>query len=174
MTRWQLRFRPGRIRELADRYPSKEADEHILGIGERARAAGEYRFEDFLAVCKWKTPRTQPWCRQNAPDEVSEITRFALSTPVERLRIEVLRCLRGVDWPTASVLLHFAHRDPYPILDVRALWSWGLAEVPAYSFRFWWQYVQHCRALAGAQQVSMRTLDQALWQFSNEHQRKLT
>ena len=35
----------------------------------------------------------------------------------ERLRIGVLLPLDGIDWPTASVLLHLAHRDRYPILD---------------------------------------------------------
>ena len=34
--------------------------------------------------------------------------------------------LSGVRWPTASVLLHFGHRDRYPILDYRALEALGV------------------------------------------------
>ena len=47
---------------------------------------------------------------------VEDITRIALSTNSERLRIESLTLLDGVSWPSASVLLHFGHKDPYPIL----------------------------------------------------------
>ncbi len=37
----------------------------------------------------------------------------------------VLRFLDGVEWPTASTILHFCGARPYPILDYRALWSLG-------------------------------------------------
>jgi len=166
-------FKPQRIRELMDRY-EYENDQHVLEIGRRARAAGEFNFDDFLKVCRWKTSRSQSRCRKNTPQEVGEITRIALSTNIERLRIEVLRCLHGVEWPTASVLLHIAHRDPYPILDRRALWSLGFKNSPVYTFEFWWRYVQTCRNLAQQQGVDMRTLDRALWQYSKENQPSLT
>jgi hypothetical protein len=81
--------------------------------------------------------------------------------------------LEGVAYPTASVILHFLHRDPYPILDVRALWSVS-ADAPAseraYGFEFWSAYVDYTRELASQRGVSMRTLDRALWQYAFEHQ----
>ena len=73
--------------------------------------------------------------------------------------------------PTASVLLHLAHRDPYPILDVRAIWSLGVEKQPSsYSFEFWWAYTAKCRSLAMEAGIPMRVLDRALWQFSRENQ----
>ena len=170
MSLWKLRFKPQRIRQLADRYQYDD-DKTILEIGRAARKAGEFNHQDFLTVCKWKTSRSQARCRQNTPKEVAEITRIALSTSIERLRIGALRCLHGVDWPTASVLLHIAHRDPYPILDVRTLWSLGFDKPPVYSFGLWWRYVQTCREIANKQRIDMRTLDRALWQHSKEGQR---
>ena len=92
---------------------------------------------------------------------------------MERLRIGALRCLSGVEWPTASVLLHLAHKEHYPILDFRALWSLGFDKPPAYTFDFWKKYVQTCRRLAKQQGVDMRTLDRALWQYSKENQVRL-
>jgi len=74
---------------------------------------------------------------QRSPELVREATRAALSTRSERLRIEVLMLLEGVSWPTASVILHFAHEEPYPILDTRALWSVGLRAAPPYRFEVW-------------------------------------
>jgi hypothetical protein len=95
---------------------------------------------------------------------VEETTRIALSCDAEELRIGVLRSLRGVSWPIASAILHFGHRDRYPILDFRALEALGLprGSVP-YNFDFWWAYVTECRHLADRYDVSMRTLDKALW-----------
>jgi len=84
--------------------------------------------------------------------------------------------LDGVDWPTASVLLHFCDRQPYPVLDFRALWSLRISTPPTYTFEFWWAYVICTRQLADAAGESMRTVDRALWQYSKERQpaRRLT
>ena len=78
-------------------------------------------------------------------------------------------CLNGVGWPSASTILHFFHNDPYPLLDFRALWSIGI-ESYKYSFSFWEKYVDFCRNVANENEVSMRTLDRALWQYSRENQ----
>jgi hypothetical protein len=95
------------------------------------------------------------------------VTRTALATPDDRLRIEVLRLLRGVDWPTASVILHFAHTDRYPILDFRALWSLGADDPPAYGYELWAAYTMACRRLADQCRVSMRTLDRVRISVAN-------
>jgi hypothetical protein len=86
------------------------------------------------------------------------------------LRIEVLTLLAGVSWPTASVILHFFHREQYPILDVRALWSLQCDPPGEYDIPFWESYTSSCRSLAQKAGVSMRTLDRALWQYSKENQ----
>jgi hypothetical protein len=83
----------------------------------------------------------------------------------------VLTLLQGVEWPTASVLLHFGHRDLYPILDYRALWSLQVEPPKAgYDFEFWREYTKSCRELARQAELDMRTLDRALWQYSRENQ----
>jgi hypothetical protein len=82
----------------------------------------------------------------------------------------VLTLLDGVGWPTASVILHFYHSDPYPILDIRALWAVGADLTHKYDFEFWMEYVQFCRTTATQVGVDMRTLDRALWQYSKENQ----
>lgn len=169
MTEWRLRFTPRQIRTLASGYAAS-GDDDAIKAGVRARNAGKYSRNDFLTVCAWKTVRSRTQCRRNSPEEVSAITKFALSTNAERVRIEVLTCLYGVGWPTASALLHLSHPDPYPILDVRALWSLGFEKVPSYSFELWWRYVQTCRRISEQQGVEMRTLDRALWQYSKDHQ----
>ncbi len=88
----------------------------------------------------------------------------------ECFRVLALRILQGVDWPTASVLLHFGVVESYPILDYRALWSLGWKRPPTYTFPFWMAYVQYCRNLARQNHLSMRQLDRALWNYSKQHQ----
>jgi len=167
--RFKLRFQLGRIPAIASRYDY--GDSVAEGIGQVVRPVRHYTREQFLELCRWKSVRTQPRCEENDAALVEAVTKVALTTPHDQLRIEVLTLLRGVSWPTASVLLHFGHTDPYPILDYRALWSLGIDKPPAqYTFPFWWAYVKASRRLAINAGVSMRTLDRALWQFSKEIQ----
>jgi thermostable 8-oxoguanine DNA glycosylase len=180
MGKWQLRFDPSQTKALLAAYErdlikrgKSEEEARVVQIGCRAREAGYFAFNDFLRACKWKSPRNQPRYSKNSPELVAEITRIALACPSETLRPEVLQRLHGVGFPVASFLLHIAHSSPYPILDKRALWSWGFDKPPTYNFQFWWDYVQQCRKLAQSLKVDMRTLDRALWQYSKEHQKSL-
>ncbi|MHB8460763.1 MAG: hypothetical protein ACYDAK_12260 [Candidatus Limnocylindrales bacterium] len=167
---FRLRFPLANVADWAARY-SYTDDAAVEAIGVAARQRGWYTRDEFLVVTRWKTQRSKSRCERNDEATVPAITRVALSTSDERLRIEVLTRLQGVQYPTASVLLHLAHRDRYPIIDYRALWSLGVETPPPYySSEFWWAYTQACRSLAAEAGVSMRTLDRALWQYSKEHQ----
>ena len=108
---------------------------------------------------------------KNSEDFVKEVSAFSFNTHDERAKIEALTLLDGVQWPTASVILHLFYPDPYPLLDFRALWSVGLKVPSQYEFSFWWPYVEFCRETAARNGVDMRTLDRALWQFSKEKQK---
>jgi hypothetical protein len=171
MPRFHLRFSPNQIERLAGRYFEPEDAEIEHEIAPRIKKRGRLSKADLLRVCAWKTPRSRGRVETNSEEFVEVVTATALSTSDERLRIEVLTLLNGVGWPTASVILHFGHREPYPILDVRALWSLGIERPPAkYDFLFWWAYTQLCRRIAEKHTCSMRTLDRALWQYSKERQ----
>ncbi len=164
MARFRLDFPSRHIERLAAEFPDSEASE--AGRLARFRGMRVLGRRELLALARWKTPRSRPRVASNPEGFVRAVTRTALTTPDERLRIEVLTLLSGVDWPTASVVLHFCHRDPYPVLDVRALWSLGVEKPSRYDFRFWWDYTRACRRIASAAACSMRTLDRALWQHA--------
>jgi hypothetical protein len=142
----------------------------VIAMGRAARGRGHYTRDEFISVCRWKTPRSSPLVARNSAETVHEATGVALAaaTP-ERQRMSALRSLHGVEWPTASVLLHLAYPERYPILDQRALQALGFQRPPPYSFRFWQAYVSACVDLAGQAGVDGRTFDQALWQWSREH-----
>ena len=165
---FQLRFPANEIEHWAGRY--EYGDKAALAVVAEIKQRGFLSREEFLAVCHWKSPRTQPRCRTNSAEFVKDVTRCALSTASEQLRIEVLTLLRGVSWPTASVVLHFFHSDQYPIVDFRALWSLSRDVPTKYDFDFWLEYAVFCRHLSHETGASMRTLDRALWQYSKENQ----
>lgn len=169
----QFRLRPpaSEIRSWSRRY--RYADTSSLqALGREAVARGWYTRHGLLEVARWKTRgRSVSRCEKNTDALVRRATAAALSSTQERERIEFLVELAGVGYPTASVLLHFAFPDRYPILDVRALWSLGQSGEPrAYSFGYWWSYVEACRSIAAAAHVSIRTLDRALWAYSKANQ----
>ena len=166
---FRLRVHEGELASWAKRY-SYPGDAEMEAQVRPARARGHLLRREFLALCRWKTPRSQPRCRRNGDDYIREVTRIALGTKNEELKIRMLLLLDGVSWPTASVILHFCDRGKYPILDVRALWSVGLRRVPAYSFTLWHAYTLFIRSINRRTGLSMRTIDRALWQYSKERQ----
>ena len=171
MGRFKLRFDESVILELAGKYNYADDARVLNEIGPRARERGYFTKDDFQDICRWKTSRSQSRVTANPAKFIEEATRIALSTAIEEIRIGVLTLLHGVLMPTASVVLHFAHEDPYPIIDFRALWSLGINDRPQfYTFDYWWEYTEFCRELAEKCRVSMRELDRALWQYSKENQ----
>jgi hypothetical protein len=173
----ELRFPISKIRELSDNYDAdmgKRDRELTDAITQKVFPAYERRGylkkEEFLTVCAWKTPRSKPRCESNDESFIQAISQISRTTDCEKLRIQIWTLLAGVKWPTASVFLHFAFPNRYPILDFRALWSLRTDVPPQYSFSFWTRYTESCCTLARKAGVTMRVLDQALWKYSELHQ----
>jgi hypothetical protein len=168
---FKLRFPRQRIPEWSKAYSYDGSDARFLSeIRLAVQKRGYLTAAEFRDICYWKTPRSQSRCRQNTADEIRVLSRAALATTDEALKMELLRLLHGVEWPTASTLLHFCDRRPYPILDYRALWSLGYSRPPRYTMPFWLSYVGYVRRLARTTGHSIRTVDRALWQYSKARQ----
>lgn len=172
---FQLRMSESEIESWSARYSFRSEAALIAGPVASARAHGFLLKAEFLEIAEWKTPRTRSRCQRNDDAFVREVTSLALNpTTSVRLSIESLTLLSGVSWPTASVFLHFCHRDPYPILDFRALWSLTCAVPTTYDHAFWEAYTAFTRELCGRVGCDSRTLDRALWQYSKERQQTTT
>lgn len=169
----RINFSKKRIEELA-----RDRDDRLSGnldeereLMRRMLAAGERKhmtLSDLTAVAtwKWRGGRIRRLCQENSDAEVREITAVSFAADSERLRIGALLALRGVQWPMASVIQHFAFPDRYPILDVRAMKAVG--GCTKYSLESWVEYVTLCRSAAERHGISMRTLDKALWQAGKD------
>ena len=122
----KLRFSPAKIVALSNGYDSalRPRDKRLTDTITQTvfPAYAERGFltkQEFLTVCAWKTPRSRPRCESNDEEFVHEISALARTVESERLRIEMWTLLSGVKWPTASVFLHFAFLNQFPILDFR-------------------------------------------------------
>ena len=169
--RFRLRFPEREIPYWADRYAYAGSDERLLDrVRPRVLERGHLTRAEFLRICAWKSVRTKPRCAENAGRDIRTVTRAALAAADEGSKMELLRMLRGVEWPTASTILHFCDARPYPILDYRALWSLGFIRPPKYTPEFWLEYVAFMRGLCARRRVPIRIADRALWQYSKERQ----
>lgn len=167
--RFRLRFPAAQLAYWAARFPDVGADEPLADrVRPRVLARGYLTRTEFLAVCAWKSPRMMPHCRANSARRIRDVTAAAFAEMDEAHKVELLLELRGVGWPTASVILHFCDARPYPILDYRAAWSLGFDTPPHYTMEFWLGYLDATRRLAQRTGLSLRTLDKALWQYSKE------
>ncbi|HSW55012.1 MAG TPA: hypothetical protein VLH59_07975 [Ignavibacteriaceae bacterium] len=168
--KFKLRFPKKEINYWASRYEYKNEDVMCDEIAPKIQKQKYLTKDDFIYLCRWKSPRIRPQANKNDYALIREITKIALTTPHPKLSIEVLLILKGVSWPVASVILHFGKKNKYPILDYRALWSLGVDRPIMYTFDIWNAYSRYCQKVAKESKVDMRTLDRALWQYSKENQ----
>lgn len=157
------------IRRLANlyRYDDRGYDpaEHLGQAVQRGYMLPEDL--DHVAGWKWRGPIVRMHCWLNSEKAVREASTIAFQrNSSEEGRINALRSLHGVGYPMASVILHFAFPDSYPILDRRAMNAVG--ESTNYSFKKWMDYVKCCRSVAKKCGVTLRDLDKALWVYGGD------
>ena len=63
----------------------------------------------------------------------------------------------------ASVILHFAFPNRYPVLDVRVMHT--IDGPRSYNFSSWTRITEFCRNESAEYGVTMRELDRALWTY---------
>ncbi|MCX6261371.1 MAG: hypothetical protein NTY95_11165 [Bacteroidia bacterium] len=127
--------------------------------------------DDFLKIGRWKSPRPIKYYESNSKSLIKKITTISFHTKHEKIKIEALTILKGCHYPLASVILHFKYPTLYPIIDFRALWSlWGMEHSITYTFELWWKYVEEIRKISKSCNLDCRTIDKALWKYSEEHQ----
>lgn len=143
-----LKLNPRQLREYADRYAYPLNENIVIKATKDIQGRGYLTRSELQQVAEWKSPRSAGHIRKNSAEYITAVTAIPFQTNNVRLQIESLTLLDGVSWPTASVILHLYHKDPYPILDFRALWSLSIDVPTQYNFELWWNYTRICRHLA--------------------------
>lgn len=170
----ELQFDHNQIALLASRYDKNSEDEDVFieEIRKQVEGQGYLTKVQLAAIGEWKSQRIRKHIAKNDEAFVVEVTKAAFASKHPAFQIEVLTLLKGVGWPTASVILHFFFPEPFPILDFRALYSINCEHIEPkdYNFSFWQQYVRFFRKTLKEADLDKRTLDRALWQYSYENQ----
>jgi hypothetical protein len=128
--------------------------------------------DEFVDIARWKSKRPTKHYRSKENDDITvrEITKFSFQTISEKARVESLMVLRGISWPVASTILHFAFPEQYPIMDFRVIWSLGWNQPISYNFNFWQKYCAKIDSLSQRYELQIRTIEKALWRYSKDHQ----
>jgi len=147
----------------------KEIEDRMKCLLKRQRYL---RGEDLVRIGRWKSPRPLRYYMENSDSSTRRVTQLSFSSKDERRRIESLLSsrggLRGVGYPVASTILHFAFSSMYPIMDFRVIESLGWDVPSSYTFDFWQKYCTEVRKVAGEHNLPIRTVEKALWMYSKE------
>jgi hypothetical protein len=142
----------------------------LMARGVRARRRGWLTRGEFIAMCRWKSPRATPHCGKNSAGRIRAATERALAARSERRRMEHLTALSGVSVPVASAILTLLDPRRYGVLDIRvwqllfALRSVGVnARGRGFTVDQWLGYLRELRRHARACGVTPRALEWTLF-----------
>ena len=156
----------------------KRQEEDVIKIRENVKArkkpgspGGYLTKTELMEMGGWKRHTLPSQMDNNSDGHVEKITAevFSLDDDWEKLEKLMDRCegLDGVGQPVASTILHLYDPERYPVFDIHALRSIRIEKKEVeYDCSFWKKYVKFCQAKADCHSVCMRTLDRALYKFS--------
>jgi hypothetical protein len=136
------------------------------------RRSGQFSKPEFLAMCRWKSPRAIGRCQANSAQLIREVSRRVFLTKAEAQRLELLTSLAGVGIPTASAILTLTDPRRYGVIDIRAwqeLYRLGAVQDRAggqgFRTEHWLQYLGILRQQARALGASVRQVEYSLFAF---------
>lgn len=137
-------------------------------------ADGSWSMEDMEWIVRWKSSRSIGYFERNDPVEVQEQVSKAIKVNSVTEKVAVLTELDGVQVRMASAILLFVNPDRFTVLDWRA---WDVLHENGYlpdempddpTVEDYLLYLGACWAIANEYDVSLRTLDMALWALGGE------
>jgi hypothetical protein len=163
---FNLQFAAEDIRSMAVRYDFKE-DKTALDAGARI-SGGDFSRTNLEAIFEWKTKgRGRSRLTKNNDAEIADALKLALEAKTPRAAVAVLTGLSGVDVPVASAILATAKPDDHTIIDWRALHALDVYASNV-TIKLYLSYLGHCKEIAAKNEVTLRELDRAMWQWSKE------
>jgi len=172
-----LKISPGFVEHWAGKYDKRRVFARIHEEGEIRRwlaTRGEPKYlnkRTFLMICWWKTGQMPHIVRSNHFTLIHRATRLVSEVENnDRLKLRILRLLRGVDIPIASTILHFLQPLLFPHFDRHVRSSlekaarWNRSEDDE-SEDAWLEYVAIMRNLSRELGVGLHQLDKALWTY---------
>ncbi len=138
---------------------------------------GYFSRAEFLAMCRWKSPRAIRHYRRNSARTIRRLSRQVLATRSERGRLELLCSLHGVSVPMASAILTLVDPQRYGVIDIRT-WQllYAIKSVTrrprgvGFSFDDWEHYLTTLRLHAKELGAPVRTVEHTLFRCHKRYQ----
>ncbi len=151
-------------------FNDRETEKRIKALLKKRRYLTQENLRDIM---NWKSPRIRHYAYINDELFIKKRTQLSFETENERSRIESLLGqkggLKGVGYPVASVILHFAFPEKYPIMDFRVIRSLGWdVKSEKYNFDYWQRYCCEIMRIKQRLGLSIRIIDKALWKYDKE------
>jgi len=134
------------------------------------RRRGYLTKREFLAICRWKSPRSIRHCMNNSPARIRRQSTIALAARSEQVRFEALTSLDGVGAPTASAILTLTNPRHYGVMDIRVwqlLFEFGSVRTKpggaGFTFSDWHLYLVTLRDHAKQLGTSVRAVEYSLF-----------
>lgn len=141
-------------------------DEKAFEAGRKIRG-GEVTRQNLLTIVAWKSKRRAALIADNSDGEIADALRLALLAREPRSAFAVLMGLNGVAVPMASAILTAIDQERFTVIDYRALEALGVPNADYSKLDFYLHhYFPECARLAAAHRVDLRTIDRALWAWS--------
>jgi hypothetical protein len=147
----------------------------LIGDLRVVRKRGHLTKPEFLAICRWKSPRSIRHCLKNSPARIRRQSATAFASRDERVQFEALTALDGVGAPTASAILTLTDPRRYGVLDIRVwqlLFELGSVRTKpggvGFTVNEWCVYLEVLRLHAKQFRVSVRAVEYSLFLY---HQR---
>lgn len=142
------------------------------------KKAGRFTRGEFLAMCRWKSPRSRRHYERNTAAAIRRASIAALAARSERARMTRLVALPGVSVATASAILTLIDPRRYGVLDIRC-WQLlfhirsvaGNERGRAFTVSQWEQYLARLRGHARGMGVSARMIEYTLFHCHRKLQR---
>ena len=141
------------------------------------RQRGWFTRSEFLAMCRWKSPRSIRHCERNGPARIRSVSRALLATRDEGQRLALLTALSGVSVPTASAILTLVDPRRYGVLDIRVwqlLYAMGTVGRRPHGVGFtagdWLTYLATLRQAAREAGTTVRLAEYSFFLCHRNHQ----
>ena len=135
---------------------------------------GSWSMEDLEWIVRWKSSRSIGYFERNDREDVTQHVNDALAADSVSEKVDILSELDGVQVRMASAILLFVNPDRFTVLDWRA---WDVLHENGYlpdempddpAVEDYLLYLGACWAIANEYDVTLRTLDRALWALGGD------
>lgn len=168
------------LNEVIKKELSREEDFNTKKLIDELKIVKKRRYftkNEFLEMCKWKSPRPKRYYESNSPELIEDISKKIISTKYERRKINLLTKLKGVNIPTASAILTLIESQNYGVIDTRVwqlLFLYGSVKKKprgqGFTFNDWFNYLSKLRYFAKKFHCSVRNIEYSLFKYHKKIQ----